>query len=139
MTVSSQCPSNVTRTSLTNLILPVMAFVNSPPPKNGWKKNSDLKIIIVLSRRPFFPGRALGISCWCGLKYIYKIIKIPFWELGYLGIWELGNLETWALGNMGTWELRNLGTYSRVLNNRVVYNKSPLWGNFGKYKRPGNN
>merc|ERR1719266_1199403 len=41
MTVSSQCPSNVTRTSLTNLILPVMAFVNSPPPKNGLSLNSN--------------------------------------------------------------------------------------------------
>ena len=26
--------------------------------------------------------------------------------------------------------------YSWVCNNRVVYNKSALWGNFGKYKRP---
>ena len=115
MTVSSQCPSNVTRTSLTNLILPVMAFVNSPPPKNGWKKNSDLKIIIVLSRRPFFPGRALGISCWCGLKYIYKIIKIPFWELGYLGIWVLGNLGIWVLRNLGDFELGYMGLW--VLGN----------------------
>ena len=27
-------------------------------------------------------------------------------------------------------------SYSWVCNNRVVYNKSALWGNFGKYKRP---
>ena len=35
--------------------------------------------------------------------YIYKIIKRPFWEVGYV----LGNLGTWVLGNMAGY----LGTY----------------------------
>ena len=42
----------------------------------------------------------------------------------YLGYYDINNNKLY---------------YSCILNNRVVYNKSPLWGNFGKYKRPGNN
>ena len=43
MTSSSQWPSKVTRTSLANRILPDIALVNSPPPKNGCKKYNHKK------------------------------------------------------------------------------------------------
>ena len=43
MTSSSQWPSRVTRTSLANRILPDIALVNSPPPKNGCKKYNHKK------------------------------------------------------------------------------------------------